>query len=119
MNHGGVYHEVTVIPSVAIHSDEEIAMRAQASMQQSSVPVRVGQLAILSTRHETRIIRVLSRAADICLDWKVEILGSPLWCVDARTNLPALTNLALVKDGQLFSLETDDMELSLIEEQDG
>ncbi|MBM2767073.1 hypothetical protein [Burkholderia anthina] len=94
-------------------------MRTQALMRQSSVPVHVGQLAILSTRHETRVVRVLSRAADICLDWKVEVLGSPLWCVDARTDLPALTNLGLVKDEQLFPLETDDMELSLAEEQDG
>ncbi|WP_423393287.1 hypothetical protein [Burkholderia sp. LMG 21824] len=89
------------------------------SRGESELRCRPGALAILSTHYETRIIRVLSRAADICLDWKVEILGSPLWCVDARTNLPALTNLALVKDSQLFSLETDDMELSLTEEQDG
>ncbi|VWC14188.1 hypothetical protein BLA6993_05502 [Burkholderia lata] len=93
-------------------------MRTQVSTRPNSVPVHAGQLAILSTQHETRIVRVLSRAADLCLDWKVKVLGSPLWCVDARTDLPALTNLGLVKDEQLFPLETDDMELSLAEEQD-
>ncbi|WP_175787083.1 hypothetical protein [Burkholderia anthina] len=92
---------------------------ASRSVSRNNLRCSAGNLAVLSTRFGTRVVCVKGRAADICLDWKVEILGSPLWCVDARTNLPAITNLALVKDSQLFSLETDDMELSLTEEQDG
>ncbi|WP_321899124.1 hypothetical protein [Paraburkholderia heleia] len=77
-----------------------------------------GNLAILSTRFGARVVRVKGRAADICYDWKVEVLGSPVWCVDARSDVPALTNLGLVKDAQLFPLEMDDMELSLADAQD-
>ncbi|MBN3788312.1 hypothetical protein [Burkholderia sp. Ac-20353] len=72
-----------------------------------------GDLALLSTRFGTRIVQVKGRAADLCYDWKVEVLGSPIWCVDARSDLPALTNLGLVKDKQLFPLETGVTELSL------
>jgi hypothetical protein len=77
-----------------------------------------GNLAILSTGFGTRVVRIKSRAADLCYDWKVEVLGSPVWCVDARSDMPALTNLGLVKEAQLYPLETDDMELSLEAAQD-
>lgn len=83
-----------------------------------SLHCHAGNLAIMSTRFGTRVVRVKGRAADIGYDWKVEVLGSPLWCVDARSDLPALTNLGLVKDWQLFPLETDAMELSLAVAQD-
>jgi hypothetical protein len=94
---------------------QAIARASRAVYQQRC---HAGNLAILSTRFGTRMVRIKSRAADICYDWKVEVLGSPLWCVDARSDLPALTNLGLVKDGQLYPLEMGDMELSLAEAQD-
>jgi hypothetical protein len=44
----------------------------------------------------------------------VEVLGSPIWAVDARSDAPAFTNLGFVMDAQLFPLaETDDVELAI------
>ncbi len=80
-------------------------MRTQVLTRPNAVPVHAGQLAILSTRHETRVVRVLSRAADICLDWKVEVLGSPAWMVDARTKVPALTNVGFARAQDLHAFE--------------
>jgi hypothetical protein len=103
-------------------TEEESAMSIQAiapASRASNLHCHAGNLAILSTRFGTRVVRVKGCAADIGYDWKVEVLGSPLWCVDARSDLPAFTNLGLVKDAQLYPLDTDDMELSLAMEQDG
>ena len=72
-------------------------------------------LAILTNRFGTRVVRVVGRAADMYYDWKVEVLGSPIWCVDARSDAPAFTNLGLVTDGQLIPLtDTDDFELAMV-----
>lgn len=74
----------------------------------------VGGLAILSTRYDTRVVRVKARAADLYYDWKVEVLGSPIWCIDARSDAPAFTNLGFVMEGQLIPLaDTDDVELAI------
>jgi hypothetical protein len=71
-------------------------------------------LAILSGKFGTRVVRVVGRAADLYYDWKVEVLGSPIWAVDARSDAPAFTNLGFVMDAQLFPLaETDDVELAI------
>lgn len=67
----------------------------------------VGDLAILSTRSETRVVRIKGRAADLCYDWKVEVLGSPIWAIDARDHAPAFTNLAFAMDCQLSPLLAD------------
>ncbi|MFB5151643.1 hypothetical protein WJH60_18785 [Burkholderia orbicola] len=73
-------------------------MRTQVSMRPNSVPVHIGQLAILSTASTTRVVRVVGRAADLYYDWKVEVLGSPIWAIDARRGVPVFTNLGLVAD---------------------
>jgi hypothetical protein len=71
-------------------------------------------LAILSGKFGTRVVRVVGRAADLYYDWKVEVLGSPIWAIDARSDAPAFTNLGFVMDAQLFPLaETDDVELAI------
>jgi hypothetical protein len=71
-------------------------------------------LAILTNRFGTRVVRIVGRAADIYYDWKVEVLGSPIWAIDARSDAPAYTNLGFVMDAQLFPLaETDDVELAI------
>jgi hypothetical protein len=71
-------------------------------------------LAILSGKFGTRVVRVVGRAADLYYDWKVEVLGSPIWAVDARSDAPAFTNLGFVMDAQLFPLDaTDDVELAI------
>ncbi|WP_155629201.1 hypothetical protein [Burkholderia cepacia] len=80
-------------------------MRAQASTQNISVPVHAGQLAILATNSETRVVRVVGRAADMYYDWKVEVLGSPIWAVDARLGVPAFTNLGYVADRDLVPFD--------------
>lgn len=102
-------------------TEQRSAARLTKSSRQvvrtTNLRCHAGILAVLSTRFGTRVVRVKGRAADICFDWKVEVLGSPVWCVDARSDAPALTNLGLAKDAQLFPLETDDMELSLAEAQ--
>jgi hypothetical protein len=69
-----------------------------------SRPLEPGHLAILSTRNETRVVRIKGRAADICYDWKVEVLGSPAWMIDARSNRPALTQLGLASSNSLKSI---------------
>jgi hypothetical protein len=66
---------------------------------------KVGTLALLSTDRETRVVRIKGRAADICYDWKVEVLGSPIWGVDARTSTPTFTTLPFVSDGALIPLK--------------
>ena len=96
-------------------------MNSQASTSKTTATARhqtrrcrAGSLAILSTRHDTRIVRVKARAADLYYDWKVEVLGSPVWCVDARSDAPAFTNLGFVMDAQLIPLaETDDVDLAI------
>lgn len=80
-------------------------MRAQASTQKISVPVHAGQLAILATNSATRVVRVVGRAADMYYDWKVEVLGSPIWAVDARRGVPAFTNLGYVADRDLVPFD--------------
>jgi hypothetical protein len=66
-----------------------------------------GNLAILSGKFGTRIVRIVGRAADIYYDWKVEILGSPIWIIDARSDKPQLSNLGFANDCSLFPLEAE------------
>jgi hypothetical protein len=63
--------------------------------------VQRNTLAILSTSNETRVVRVIGRAADVFYDWKVEVLGSPAWMVDARSKAPSFTNLGFVRAADL------------------
>jgi hypothetical protein len=71
-------------------------------------------LAILSSKFGTRVVRIVGHAADLYYDWKVEVLGSPIWAVDARSDAPAFTNLGFVMDAQLFPLDAaDDVELAI------
>jgi hypothetical protein len=96
-------------------------MISQASTPKTAVKARRqnlhcqrGNLAILSGKFGTRVVRIVGRAADLYYDWKVEVLGSPIWAIDARSDAPALTNLGFVMDGQLMPLtETDDVELAI------
>ena len=71
-------------------------------------------LAILSGKFGTRVVRVVGRAADLYYDRKVEVLGSPIWAIDARSDAPAFTNLGFVMDAQLIPLAgTEDVELAV------
>lgn len=92
------------------------AMEASRNIARSP-RCRVGNLAILSTRSETRVVRIKAHAVDLCYDWKVEVLGSPVWGIDARKSAPAFTNLAFVSNGQLSPLfaEVDEID-SLVDE---
>lgn len=93
------------------------AQRSTARLTKSSMQAvrttnsryHAGNLAILSTRFGTRVVQVKGRAADICYDWKVEILGAPVWAIDARTGKPAFSTLSFAKDSDLFPM-TDDVE---------
>lgn len=59
-------------------------------------------LAILMNRFGTRVVSIVGRAADIYYDWNVEVRGSPIWAIDARSDAPAFTNLGFVMEAQLF-----------------
>jgi hypothetical protein len=99
----------------------ERIMISQANVSKTTTDVRRqnlrcerDNLAILSNRFGTRIVRVVSRAVDMYYDWKVEVLGSPIWCIDARSDAPAFTNLGFVMDAQLMPLpEADDVEMAI------
>lgn len=80
-------------------------MRTQVSTRPNSVPVHTAQLAILSTDSTTRVVRVVGRAADMYYDWRVEVLGSPIWAIDARRGVPDFTNLGLVADHDLIPFD--------------
>ena len=96
-------------------------MISQASISKTAANVRRqnlrcqrDNLAILTSRFGTRVVRVVGRAADLHYDWKVAVLGSPIWAVDARSDAPAFTNLGFVMDSQLMPLlDTDDVELAI------
>lgn len=88
--------------------------KAAANGRRQNLRCQRGNLAILSGKFGTRVVRIVGRAADIYYDWKVEVLGSPVWAIDARSDAPAFTNLGFVMDGQLMPLnETDDVELAI------
>ena len=85
--------------------------KTTANARRQNLRCQRDNLAILSGKFGTRVVRVVGRAADLYYDWKVEVLGSPIWAVDARSDAPAFTNLGFVMDSQLFPLaETDDVE---------
>lgn len=91
-----------------------IASKTAANAHRQNLRSHRGNLAILTGRFGTRVVRVVGRAADIYYDWKVEVLGSPIWAIDARSDAPAFTNLGFVMDGQLIPLaETDDVDLAV------
>lgn len=94
---------------------QAIAGKASNRDRQQNLRCHRGNLAILSGGFGTRVVRVVDRAADIYHDWKVEVLGSPIWAIDARSDAPAFTNLGFVMDGQLMLLlGTDDTELETV-----
>lgn len=77
---------------------------SKGATRQQNLRCHRGDIAIMSGHFGTRIVRVVGRAADLFNDWKVEIMGSPVWCIDARTDSPKLTNLGFVKDSNLYPL---------------
>ncbi|MFM0363721.1 hypothetical protein [Paraburkholderia sediminicola] len=88
--------------------------KTTANARRQNLRCQRDNLAILSGKFGTRVVRVVGRATDLYYDWKVEVLGSPIWCVDARSDAPAFTNLGFVMDGQLIPLvETDDVDLAI------
>ncbi|RAS38299.1 hypothetical protein [Paraburkholderia bryophila] len=88
--------------------------KTTVSARRQNLRCQRDNLAILSGKFGTRVVRVVGRAADLYYDWKVEVLGSPIWAIDARSDAPAFTNLGFVMDGQLMPLtETDDIELAI------
>ena len=88
--------------------------KAAANGRRQNLRCQRDNLAILSGKFGTRVVRIVGRAADIYYDWKVEVLGAPIWAIDARSDAPAFTNLGFVMDGQLMPLnETDDVELAI------
>lgn len=88
------------------------ASKTTANARRQNLRCQRDSLAILTSRFGTRVVRVVGRAADLYYDWKVEVLGSPIWVVDAHSDAPAFTNLGFVMDGQLIPLpDTDDVEL--------
>ncbi|UVE64769.1 hypothetical protein L2Y90_13015 [Burkholderia pyrrocinia] len=70
-----------------------------------------GGIAILSMSSGTRVVRVVGKAADMYYDWKVEVLGSPIWAIDARRGVPDFTNLGFVADCDLVPF--DDVEVCI------
>ncbi|PQV51811.1 hypothetical protein [Paraburkholderia sp. BL21I4N1] len=88
--------------------------KTAAGARRQNLRCQRDNLAILTNRFGTRVVRIVGRAADLYYDWKVEVLGSPIWCIDARSDAPAFTNLGYAMDGQLFPLaETDEVELAI------
>lgn len=85
-----------------------------ASTRRQNLRCERDNLAILSGKFGTRVVRVVGRAADLYYDWKVEVLGSPIWAIDARSGAPAFTNLGFVMDAQLIPLaDTEDVDLAV------
>jgi hypothetical protein len=80
---------------------------AAANGKTRDLRCRTGSVAILSGKFGTRVVRVIGRAADLYYDWKVEILGSPIWIVDARSDKPQFSNLGFAQDCSLFPLEME------------
>ena len=88
--------------------------KAAANGRRQNLRCRCDNLAILSGKFGTRVVRIVGRAADLYYDWKVEVLGSPIWAVDARSDAPALTNLGFVMDTQLIPLaDAENVELAI------
>jgi len=80
---------------------------ATANGKARDLRCHAGNLAILSGKFGTRVVRVVGRAADLYYDWKVEVLGSPIWIIDARSDKPQLSNLGFAQDCRLFPLEME------------
>lgn len=94
--------------------NEASTLKTTVTSRAQNVQCQRGSLALLTNRFGTRVVRVVGRAADVYYDWKVEVLGSPIWCIDARSDAPAFTNMALAMDGQLMPLaETGDVESAI------
>jgi len=88
--------------------------KTTASARRQNLRCERDNIAILSGKFGTRVVRVVGRAADLYYDWKVEVLGSPIWAIDARSDAPAFTNLGFVMDAQLMPLaDTEDVELAI------